>query len=206
MFGSDFIELALIRGPIILFSLTVHEYYHAKIAYRFGDTTARDMGRLSLNPFVHLDLIGTLMMVVTQFRFGWAKPVPVNPARFRNRRMGQFWVSAAGPLSNIGLAVVAGMIYRTVHTIEIGLPPIYIRFLTDAVMINLILALFNLIPLFPLDGSHIFKSLVPREYESALIRFDRIAPFVLILLFVSGIVWAFLWPPIAFLKDMILGS
>jgi len=206
MFGDDFIRTALIGAPIIIFSLTVHEYFHAWTALRFGDTTARDMGRLTLNPLKHLDLMGTLMMVITQFRFGWAKPVPVNPLNLRNRRVAQLWVSAAGPISNIGLAIIAGTVFRMVQATGLELAPMQSQFLRFAVTINLILAVFNLIPLFPLDGSHILKSLLPEELELKLNQFDRFAPLVLILLLISGVIWVFLWPPIAFLLQLILGS
>ncbi len=205
MFGDEFIQRALFGAPIILFSLTVHEYFHAWTAYRFGDTTARDRGRLTLNPLAHLDLVGTLVMVLSQFRFGWAKPVPVNPYNLRNRRFAHFWVSAAGPLSNVGLALIAGFLYRVIQGLALGTWPV-MHFLTIMVSINITLAVFNLIPLFPLDGSHIFKYLLPEELEPKLAQFDRIAPFILILLMVTGVLWVFLWPPVVAVIRLILGG
>jgi len=205
MFGEDFIHRALIGAPIILFSLTVHEYFHAWTALRFGDTTARDRGRLTLNPLAHLDFVGTLMMVISQFRFGWAKPVPVNPFNLRNRRLAHFWISAAGPLSNVGMALAAGFLYRTARVLGVDTLPL-LHFLAVAVSINITLAFFNLIPLFPLDGSHIFKYLLPEKLEPKLEQFDRIAPFVLILLMISGVLWIFLWPPVVTVIGLILGN
>ena len=114
MFGHDFIAKAIIAAPAILFSLTVHEFFHAWTALRFGDTTARDMGRLTLNPLAHLDLFGTIMMFASGFRFGWAKPVPINPMNFHDRRMGILVSTIAGPASRIAYPVSS--LYRnTAH-------------------------------------------------------------------------------------------
>lgn len=192
--NPEFIKNALIAAPVILFSLTVHEFSHAYIALRFGDTTARDMGRLTLNPLAHLDLFGTLMMFLSGFRFGWAKPVPVNPFNLRNPRKADLWISAAGPLSNFGLAFVFGMLFRIFAAGGIDLPEAIIRLLFYGVMINVSLAFFNLIPLFPLDGSHILQSLLPARYEAKLAEIQRFAPFLLIFLIVIGGFWFILGP------------
>jgi len=143
---------------------------------------------------------------VSQFRFGWARPVPVNPLNLRNPRVANLWISAAGPLSNVGLAVIAGLVYRSVLVLDLALPPMFIEFLTTAVAINIILAFFNLVPLFPLDGSHILKSLVGYDVAARIERFDRFAPFVLILLVITGVLWIFLWPPVAVIISLILGQ
>jgi Zn-dependent protease len=189
MFSENFIREALIAAPAILFSLTVHEFFHAYIAYRFGDNTAKDMGRLTLNPLAHLDLFGTLMMFLSGFRFGWAKPVPINPYNLRNPRKADLWISAAGPFSNLGLGLIFGLLFRFAHTGSINLPLGIIQFLSLAVRINISLAFFNLIPLFPLDGSHILRSLLPVRFENALNEFERFAPFVLMffILVVDGV-------------------
>ena len=102
--GLD-LRTIIIAAPVIIFSLTVHEYFHAWTAYRCGDPTAKDMGRLTLNPLAHLDVFGTLMLFLSHFRFGWAKPVPINPYNLKNLRRDDFWISAAGPLSNLALAL-----------------------------------------------------------------------------------------------------
>ncbi len=205
LFSPDFLRKALIAAPAILFSLTVHEFFHAYTAMRFGDTTARDAGRLTLNPMAHLDFFGTLMMFLSGFHFGWAKPVPVNPYNLRNPRVADFWISAAGPLSNLGLAVIFGVLFRIVVSGSFSLPIAVVHFFLIGVIINVSLALFNLIPLFPLDGSHMLKSILPAEYELKLIEFDRFAPFVLMIMILFGGFWIILGPFISVIVNFILG-
>ena len=201
MFNEDFVRAALIGGPIILFSLTVHEYFHAWSALRFGDTTARDMGRLTLDPLKHLSLMGTLVMVLSQFTFGWAKPVPVNLMNVKDVRKADFWISFAGPLSNLGMALISGLVFRIVE-------PTYgstaYQFFHYAIVINLALAIFNLIPLFPLDGSHMLRSVLPAQYEEPLARFEQFAPFILIILVVTNGVWYIIGGPVTFLYSMLV--
>ena len=194
MFDSSFVQRAIIAAPAILFALTVHEFFHAWTAFRFGDTTARDAGRLTLNPLAHLDLFGTIMMFVSQFRFGWAKPVPVNPMNLRNPRVADFWISAAGPLSNLGLGFIFGMIFRASGTLAIHLPDAVYLFLFYSVMINVSLAFFNLIPLYPLDGSHILRNILPVESQGFINQLDRIGPILLIVLIFVGGFWIILGP------------
>jgi Zn-dependent protease len=186
----------LLAAPVIIFSLTFHEFFHAWTAFKFGDTTARDHGRLTLNPLAHLELFGTLMLFVSHFRFGWAKPVPVNPFNLRNPKRDDLWISFAGPLSNLGLAFVAGLLLRFTLATDLfanvtGLH----QLLYYGVFINCSLAFFNLLPLYPLDGSHILRGLLPDEYESSLDQLERIAPMVLIGLIASGFLLGFspLW-------------
>ena len=204
MFNADFWHKALLAAPVILFSLTFHEFSHAYLAYRFGDHTAKDMGRLTFNPLAHLDLMGTLVMVFSGFQFGWAKPVPVNLFNVRNPRVADFWISAAGPGSNILLAVISGILYHLALPFGSSFNPAVFTILHYGVLINLTLAVFNLIPLFPLDGSHILKSLLPDEFEYKLSRFDQFAPIVLILLVVTGAVGYILWPIVIPLYNMII--
>ncbi|UCD18207.1 MAG: site-2 protease family protein [Candidatus Zixiibacteriota bacterium] len=205
MFEPDFIRRALIAAPAIFFSLTVHEFFHAYLAYRFGDTTARDMGRLTLNPLAHLDFFGTLMMFLSGFRFGWAKPVPVNPYNLRNPRWADLWISAAGPLSNLGLGFIFGMLFRLAYSSFLPVPSVVVQFFLIAVIINVSLAFFNLIPLFPLDGSHILASLLPPEYEEKLAGIQRFAPFLLMFLILIGGFWFILGPFITIFVQLFAG-
>lgn len=205
MFDADFLRRALIAAPAIFFSLTVHEFFHAYTAYRFGDSTAKDMGRLTLNPLAHLDLFGTMMMFLSGFRFGWAKPVPVNPFNLRNPRVANFWISAAGPLSNMGLAFIFGMLFRLTVSGVLPFPTVVAQFFLVTVMINISLAFFNLIPLFPLDGSHILASILPAEYEPTLMRFQRYAPYLLMFLILVGGFWVILGPFISYFVYLFAG-
>jgi Zn-dependent protease len=206
LFGDSFLTNAIIGFPVIVFSLSVHEFSHAYMALRYGDTTARDLGRLTLNPLAHLDIMGVIVMVLSQFTFGWAKPVPVNPYNLRNPRVADIWISAAGPISNLIIAAVAGIFYRIgFGSLEAdwAIVPMVLK---AAMYINIILAVFNLIPLFPLDGSHILRNLLPEEYEEPLSKFERFAPILLIVLVFSGALWVVIGPPVNILYQIISGS
>lgn len=175
---DDNLLVYILRIPALLISLTIHELSHGYVAYRLGDITAKSQGRLSLNPFRHLDPIGTIMMVVVGF--GWAKPVPVNPLYFRDKKKGMMLVSVAGPLSNILLAfitvlvfyittAIVGAVYSGVQT-----PALYLLiFLQLLFYMNLSLAVFNLIPVPPLDGSKILSAVLPTEKYFHLMRYER---------------------------------
>jgi Zn-dependent protease len=166
----------------ILLGLSIHEYAHARVAKSEGDYTAEHLGRLTINPLAHIDLIGTIIVPIVllvgsmatghMVAFGWAKPVPVNPMAFKHPRRGVLLVSLAGPASNILLALIACLVLRAVAgpalAVERGAPLVLI--LTAIALINLYLAFFNLIPIPPLDGSGVVSSLLPldlaRRYES----------------------------------------
>ncbi len=176
---------------VLLFSLTVHESAHAWTADRLGDPTARVLGRVSLNPLVHADLIGTvifplLAMVGGVPLIGWAKPVPVNVARLRRRHSDYVLVAAAGPASNLMLAVVAAFALRVwpISPITIGEPNVSAPIATlfgNAMRINVLLAIFNMIPIPPLDGGNVLGGLLPRR---AAYRFDAlIRPYGFLLLY-----------------------
>jgi len=203
MFGQEFFQRAIVWGPVILFSLTLHEFFHAWTALRFGDTTARDQGRLTLNPLAHLDPMGTIVMVLSQFTFGWAKPVPVNPWNLRNPRVADIWISAAGPLSNIGLAIVAGVLYQIF--VDPSAAGVIGEWFRAAVFINITLALFNLLPVFPLDGSHILGNLLPTGMQEGFQRFNQFAPFLLLIIIVSGLFWRVLGPVVIGVATVLMG-
>lgn len=179
----EFIELA-IRIIIFLFSVVFHEVAHGWTAYALGDPTAKYAKRLTLNPLKHLDPVGSILvplfLVLTRspFLFGWAKPVPVNPRNFKDQKYGGAKVAIAGPLANISLALIFGLILRFLPALYIipGLASIFLYI----VQINLILAVFNLIPVPPLDGSHILFTFLPRNAEKIKIFLSQYGLFVLI--------------------------
>lgn len=159
--------------PVLLFSVVLHEVAHAAVAHREGDDTAARLGRITLNPLPHLDLWGSLIVPVALyflpggFIFGWAKPVPVNPANYRDPKWGDIRVSLAGIAANVGLAVlctflvVAALKLEPASSAMAGTADLVVRAAEFGVFINLILAVFNLLPLPPLDGSHVVYHLLP---------------------------------------------
>lgn len=156
---------------LLWISLGVHEWAHAAAAYALGDDTAEKLGRMSLNPFVHLDPIGTVLLPILGVPFGWAKPVPVQPIRFHSSwsmSTGMLVVAAAGPLSNAVLALLVLVIDVAIDSTD----PLLSRVIGLMIIANIAMALFNLLPFPPLDGSRVVDGLVPFEYRS---HWDRIA-------------------------------
>lgn len=167
--------------PIFLVSLTIHEYAHGWVAYRFGDDTAKRMGRLTLNPLAHISLIGTIIMPLIA-HFGWAKPVPVNFRILTKKQI--FKVAAAGPLANILLALILAGCF---HAFGLKALSAIGNFVLIAIMFNLILAVFNLLPIPPLDGSKmVYASLKSPEAVNAYNKFARYGMFILIGFLVFG--------------------
>jgi len=173
-------ERLILLAPAFLLAITVHEFSHGYIAYRLGDPTAKDAGRLTFNPISHLDLFGTLALLF--IGFGWAKPVPVNPYNFADPRKDNLWVALAGPASNFISAFFFGLLFRVLNPFmgssEIGQVILVMIYL--AVWINLILTVFNLLPIPPLDGFHILEGLVSHESYIKLQEFSRYGPMILI--------------------------
>jgi Zn-dependent protease len=174
-------DALLIRIPAILIALTVHEFAHGYIAWRFGDPTARNAGRLTLNPLSHLDIFGTMMLFFGPF--GWAKPVPVNPFNFTNRKRDDLLVSLAGPASNILLALIFGYTLRLLPNSL--LTPGVLYFFQLCLGINIGIAFFNLIPVPPLDGSHILADLLPNHLIPSYYNKMRYAPMIFMGLLVA---------------------
>ncbi len=184
--GSSLIEL-LIRIPVILFAITVHESAHGCMAYLMGDSTARYRGRISLNPLRHLDPVGALCMLL--FGFGWAKPVPVNPGYFKKRKLGTILVSLAGPFSNFLTGLISCVIYYLVSRFvnyNTTLLQFIILVLRQSVFMNVGLMIFNLIPVPPLDGSKVVMEFLPYRWQYEIYRYERYFSLVLILLVYAG--------------------
>jgi Zn-dependent protease len=208
------IQTLLLIAPPILLALTFHEYAHAYVANRLGDDTAKQSGRLSLNPLRHLDPLGTIMIFLVHF--GWAKPVPVNPYRLKNPKKDMLWISAAGPAANMILALASGILLRFIVATAgeadrysfMGLLT-YVVFMS--LQINLALAIFNILPIAPLDGSKILSGLLPDGFEKMLYFMERYGPFILLGLIIFGsvtgvsVLGGIIWPFVKFFSRMFAG-
>jgi Zn-dependent protease len=191
----------------LIFSLSVHESAHAWTSNYFGDDLARLQGRISLNPLAHVDPIGTLLFPAIAFFthapiIGWAKPTPVNPFRWRNKRVANFWVSIAGVICNFIIAIVAGIIIRALYSfglIEVGSEGLVpagtnsmialgaVDLLWVFFQMNILLGVFNLIPIPPLDGSKVLQSILPPSFESGFEALERFGFILLILAMFTGV-------------------
>ncbi len=192
---------------ILIMSVVIHEVSHGFVALRFGDRTALYAGRLTLNPLRHLDLFGSiilpLLLVISHspFLFGWAKPVPYNPANLSNRKWGTIAVAAAGILANFFIAVLFGIVLR--FSLNSGVSTDFISIVSSIILVNLGLAIFNLVPIPPLDGSKILFSLLPDSFYEVISFFERYS-LILILVFIIFFV-DYLYPILAFLYRIITG-
>ena len=186
----------ILMTPVILFSLTVHEYSHGKMALLLGDDTAKRLGRLSFNPLRHLDILGVLFFYFVGF--GWAKPVPVDPRNFVSPRRDMMYVAIAGPLSNIALAVGCSFFIRLIS------PEFSYLFviLAYGIWINVALAIFNMLPMYPLDGSSVLKGMVSQKIAERMTNLDRFGAFLILGVFLldhfahTGILGTILMLPI----------
>ena len=198
--------LIILSIIILIFSVILHEVSHGFMADWLGDPTARLAGRLTLNPLKHIDPVGSILVpLITSlfgFTFGWAKPVPYNPYNLRNKRQGEFLIALAGPASNLLLAIIFGTIIRfTATPLTVNGP--FITVLSYVVLINIVLAIFNLIPLPPLDGSKLLFSVLPNQYGRFRRTLELYAPvFVLVVVFV---LWQFLSPIIPWAFQALTG-
>ncbi len=206
------VELLLII-PVILLSLSVHEFSHGKAADVLGDPTPRSMGRLTLNPIAHLDPIGALVLLLTR-RFGWAKPVPINPRNFRNPARDIMVVSLAGPASNVGLAIGFSLVFRFIlFLLEMGALTyavgnftfFLIEMIQIGIIINLALAIFNLLPVPPLDGSKILRGVLPYRYHRHLNFLEGPYGFIIIILLLfTGVLGRVISPIIFFFYNILM--
>jgi Zn-dependent protease len=204
------LTVVIIAAPVLLASLTLHEVAHGYVADFLGDHTARDHGRLTFNPLKHLDPLGTLVLLATllgsRFLFGWARPVPVDPSHFESERRGMMLVGAAGPLTNLVIAVVSGLVVRlflpwseTAATVFF-----YVFYL------NMILALFNILPVPPLDGSKVLGGFLPSGVYEKWRDLDRYGNFLIIGLLAvlytqQGLFQAYIDAPLAFAARVLIG-
>ena len=213
MFGFDNPGELFIRVLAIVVALSFHEYSHARIAFAFGDQTARLSGRLTLNPLRHLDPIGTLMLIF--FSFGWAKPVPVNPynLRIKNKHVGMLWVSLAGPMMNFLMATISALLLSLLYGILAPYFPAwgdapmnfiinFFYFLFIFAIINIVLAVFNLLPIPPLDGSKILAGLLPHSWANKFYEYERYGSIIMILLLVTHTLSALISPVIGLFQDI----
>lgn len=191
-----------------MLSLTFHELSHAFVSYKLGDPTAKQMGRLSLNPLKHLDPLGTLMLLFSNF--GWAKPVPINPMYYKDRRKGTMLVSVAGPLSNLLLATIFYTVYYIIYgksgSVRLGIFDLQ-AFSEAMISINIGLAAFNILPFPPLDGSKILGSLLSPQYYYKMLQYENyISIAFLLLVFAVPSALSFIMSPITGAFGRIVGT
>jgi Zn-dependent protease len=188
---NDLINLVFLL-PVLLLSMMAHEVAHGWVAFRLGDPTAKMSGRLTANPLRHLDLVGTLMFVVTYltagFAFGWAKPVPVNPRFFRNHQRDMAFVGLAGPVTNfliaVGLALILNFVPLALITNGLGDFNRFGQVIFLAYQVNVVLGLFNLVPIPPLDGSRVLGAFLPARLYNNWLMLDRYGMIFILLMFI----------------------
>jgi len=203
-FTQIFQQPAILIGFLfgIVIAISIHEYFHAWTANHYGDPTAKNQGRLTLNPLAHLDLVGTLFLFIAGF--GWGKPVPINPNNFYNPKWDQLWVALSGPASNLVTAFIFAIPFRIALMMGgetlLGFDASAISIILDVIVeINIILAVFNLLPVPPLDGAEIVQVFLPASFHATFNQYGPLALFVLIGLEFSSIGFNFfstVFPPI----------
>lgn len=197
LFDLESLKSMLYMIPAILISISAHEFAHGYVSYKFGDPTAKREGRLTLNPLAHMDLWGTICMLV--FRMGWAKPVPINPYYYKNRRKGIIAVSLAGPCMNYLLAFLSMLLYGICYVLGVNMNiSIWFYYLA---LINVGLGTFNLIPFPPLDGSNVLAELVPKVNEFYF-KLRRYSMLILMICLATGL----LEKPLSMLNGAVLNG
>lgn len=203
----NIIQQIAILAPPLLFALTIHEYSHGYIASRLGDPTAKAMGRLTLNPLKHLDPLGVLAFII--MKIGWAKPIPVDPRYFKNPIKDMLWVALAGPAANLTAAIASSLIAHILAATATFIPKIILlplfQMVAASIWINIILAVFNLVPIPPLDGSKVLMGLLPPRHAASFARIEPFGFLILLALFYTGILQKILLPIISFAEKIITG-
>lgn len=208
------IQLIAVWTLPVLFAIIVHEVAHGWVANLLGDKTALMLGRLTLNPIKHMDLMGTViipivLLITTHFIFGWAKPVPVDPRNFKNPKQGMALVAAAGPLSNLAMAIAWGLVLKLGILLgpKLGYSAFALIYMGQAgIFINLILGVLNLIPIPPLDGSRVLSSFLPNKAYALYNRIEPYGFFILLGLLMLGGFEKIINPPVLFLNNWIIAS
>ncbi len=208
---ANFITEIIILAPPLLLALTAHEFAHGYVAFRLGDPTAKNLGRLTMNPLKHLDPIGTIAFFF--IKFGWAKPVPVDPRYFKNPQKDMLWVALAGPATNLCLAVISALVTKIIwflaanlsysQAAEAILVPLNAT-LIASVWINLVLCIFNFLPIPPLDGSRILGILLPPDLARSYASIERYGFILIMILAFSGILGKLILPIISFANHLLL--
>ena len=203
MFGRQFDAQQFLAGLIVyVVAITIHEFMHAFTAYQLGDDTAARQGRVTLNPVAHFDPLGFLMLIIlliSPIGFAWGRPVPVNPANFRNPKRGMLLVAAAGPLSNIVLATIFALIIRFAGDAIDSWPPFAQLVIERGVILNIFLAAFNMIPIPPLDGHKMLTGILPDFWYPILAPMEQYGFAILLgLLFIPGFLGLNLVGPMVF--------
>ncbi|MDF1578386.1 MAG: site-2 protease family protein [Desulfobulbales bacterium] len=204
---NNIIQQIAIMAPPFLLAITFHEFCHGYVAWRLGDPTAKNAGRLTMNPLKHLDPLGVLAFII--MRIGWAKPVPVNATYFRNPVKDMMWVAVAGPVANLALALGSAVAMKLLVMTEPFVPnivliPLY-NMVAVSIWFNLVLCIFNLLPIPPLDGSRILAHFLPLRSAMLFYRLEPFGFIILLLLFYLGIIPKLIMPLTSFAHNLITG-